>query len=67
MVKSSKKIEDIEIIKPNIIKGFDLSLTLSTEGVLDKDKFLLSLYLLRRFEKGLFTTEHIKKFINLIF
>tara|TARA_B100000945_G_scaffold270723_1_gene232145 strand:- start:316 stop:486 length:171 start_codon:yes stop_codon:yes gene_type:complete len=56
-VNSSKKIEDNEIIKPNIINGFDFSLTFSLGMFLEKDIFL-SLFLLIRFEKGLFTTNY---------
>jgi len=58
-VNSSKKIEDNEIIKPNIINGFDFSLTFSLGIFLEKDIFLsLSLSLLMRFEKGLLTTNY---------
>ena len=48
IVKSSKNIEDNEIRKPNIIKGFDFSLAFSVEIFLDKELFLS---LLRRFRK----------------
>ena len=49
MVKSSRKIDDNEIIKPNIIIGFDFSLTSLVRIVPDED---LSLSLLSRFEKS---------------
>ena len=53
---SSKKIDDNEIIKPNIINGFDLSLTFLLGILADEDVFLsLSLSLLRRFENSLLT------------
>ena len=58
---SSKKIDDNEIIKPNIIIGLDFSLSFLTGTLLDKDKFL-SLFLLRRFEKSLLTLN--KNLIN---
>tara|TARA_B100000941_G_scaffold217629_1_gene160464 strand:+ start:366 stop:554 length:189 start_codon:yes stop_codon:yes gene_type:complete len=59
-VNSSKKIEDNEIIKPNIINGFDFSLTFSFGIFLEKDIFLsLSLSLLIRFEKALLTTNYL--------
>ena len=54
IVKRSKKIDDNEIMKPNIINGFDFSLTCLTGILLDKVKFS-SLFLLRRFEKSLLT------------
>ena len=37
MVKSSRKIDDNEIIKPNIIIGFDFSLTSLVRIVPDED------------------------------
>ena len=46
-------------MKPNIINGFDFSLIISSDFFLDKDIFLF-LSLLRRFEKGLFTTKYKK-------
>ena len=57
IVKSSRNIDDNEIIKPNIINGLDFSLTCLTGIFLDKDKFL-SLSLLRRFEKSLLTLKN---------
>ena len=54
IVKRSKKIDDNEIMKPNIINGLDFSLTCLTGILLDKVKFS-SLFLLRRFEKSLLT------------
>tara|TARA_S200000501_G_scaffold376358_2_gene431079 strand:+ start:512 stop:694 length:183 start_codon:yes stop_codon:yes gene_type:complete len=60
MVKSSKKIDDNEIIKPKIINGFDFSVTFLKGVLVDKDVFLsLSLSLLRRFEKSLLTLKQI--------
>ena len=59
IVCRSKNIEDNEIMKPNIIKGFDFSLTLLTGKLVDEDEFLsLSLSLLRRFEKSLLTLKN---------
>ena len=51
----SKKIDDNDITKPNIIIGLDFSLTCLTVIFLDKDKFLS---LLRRFEKSLLTLKN---------
>ena len=62
IVKKSKNIELIEMIKPNIINGFDFSLTLSLRMFLDEDNFLSS-FILKRLEKGLLTT----KIKNLVF
>ena len=47
-------MEDSEIIIPNIINGFDFSLSFFSENFLNKD-LSLSLSLLIRFENGLFT------------
>ena len=56
IVKSNKKIDDNEIIKPKIIRGFDFSLTLIFGSLADEDVFLSScLSLLRRFENSLLT------------
>ena len=55
IVKRSKNIDDNEIIKPNIINGFDFSLTFFTLILLDEDAFLS---LFKRFEKGLFTLKN---------
>tara|TARA_S200000501_G_scaffold298704_1_gene285285 strand:+ start:130 stop:405 length:276 start_codon:yes stop_codon:yes gene_type:complete len=52
IVKSRKKIDDNEIIKPNIIKVFDFSFPFLTGINLEEDAFLS---LLRRFEKSLLT------------
>ena len=57
IVKRSKKIDDNEIIKPNIINGLDFSLTCLTGILLDKVRFS-SLSLLRRFEKSLLTLKN---------
>ena len=54
MVNKSKKIEVSEIIKPNIINGFDLSLT-CLKGTSIDEEVLLSLSLFRRLEKSLLT------------
>ena len=54
IVKSNRKIDDNEIKKPNIINGFDLSLTFLEGTLVDKDTFL-ALSLFRRFEKNLLT------------
>ena len=47
IVKKSKNIELIEMIKPNIINGLDLWITLSSRIFLDEDN-LLSSFLLKR-------------------
>ena len=53
----SKKIDDNDTIKPNIIIGLDFSLTFLAGILIDKDLFL-SLSLLRRFEKSLLTLKN---------
>ena len=55
MVNKSKKIEVIEIKKPNIIKGLDFSIGFSSDIFLEENT-LLSFFLLRRFEKDLIKT-----------
>ena len=50
-------MDDNEIIKPNIIIGFDFSLTFLRGTLLDEDEFL-SLSFLRRFEKILLTLKN---------
>ena len=57
IVKSNKKIDDKEIIKPNIINGFDFSLTFLEGILIDEDTFL-PLLLFKRFEKSLFTLKN---------
>ena len=57
IVKSSKNIDDNEIIKPKIINGFDFSLNFLTGIFIDEDVFL-SLSLLRSFEKSLLTLKN---------
>ena len=57
IVKSSKNIDDNEIINPNIIIGFDFKLTWFLRLLIDEDVFL-SLSLLRRFEKNLLTLKN---------
>ena len=52
IVKKSKNIELIEMIKPNIINGLDFSLTFSSRIFLDEDNFLSS-FILNRLRKGL--------------
>lgn len=54
IVYRSKNIDINETAAPNIINGFDFSFSFFTGNFLDKDVFL-SLSLLIRFEKGLFT------------
>ena len=56
IVKKSKNIELIEMIKPNIINGLDFSLTLSSRIFLDEDNFL-SFFILNRLRKGLLITK----------
>ena len=56
IVKKSKNIELIEMIKPNIINGLDFSLTLSSIIFLDEDNFLSS-FILNRLRKGLLITK----------
>ena len=54
MVNKSKKMEDNEMIKPNIINGLDLTFSSFLSLFFEEEKFL-SLFLEIRFEKGLFT------------
>mgnify|MGYP001177751760 CR=1 FL=1 len=56
IIKKSKIIELIEMIKPNIINGLDFSLTFCSRIFLDEDNFLSS-FILKRLEKGLLTTK----------
>ena len=65
MVNKSKNIEVNEMIKPNIINGFDLTLS-SSLGLFLEDANLISL-LERRLEKGLITINMRPKLINLKF
>ena len=65
MVNKSKNIEVNEMIKPNIIKGLDLTFS-SSLGLFLEDANLISL-LERRFEKGLITINMRSKLINLKF
>ena len=53
MVNKSKKMEVNEMIKPNIINGFDLTFS-SSFGLFLEDSMLLS-FLGRRLGKGLIT------------
>ena len=54
IVKKSKIIELIEMIKPNIINDLDVSLTLSSGIFLKEDNFF-SFFILKRFENCLLT------------
>ena len=54
MVNKSKKIEVNEMIKPNIINGFDLTFS-SFLGLLFEEENVVSFFLLIRFGKGLIT------------
>ena len=63
IVKKSKIIELIEIIKPNVINDLDGLLTLSSGIFLSEDNFF-SFFILKRFEKGLLTTKFINLFLN---
>ena len=65
MVNKSKNIEVNEMIKPNIIKGLDLTFS-SSLGLFLEDAKLLSL-LERRLEKGLITINIRSKLIALKF
>ena len=65
MVNKSKNIEVNEMIKPNIINGFDLTFS-SSLGVFLEDANLISL-LERRLEKGLITINMRSKLITLKF
>ena len=65
MENKSKNIEVNEMIKPNIINGFDLTFS-SSLGVFLEDANLISL-LERRLEKGLITINMRPKLINLKF
>ena len=56
IIKKSKNIELIEMIKPNIINGLDFSFTLSSRIFLDEDNFLSS-FILNRLRKGLLITK----------
>ena len=57
IVKSSKNIDDNEIINPKIIIGFDFSLTFLSGTLVEEDAFL-SLSLFKRFEKSLLTLKN---------
>ena len=54
MVNKSKKIEVIEMIKPNIINGLDLTFS-SSLGLLFAEDKLLSFFLFISLGKGLIT------------
>ena len=65
MVNKSKKIEVNEMIKPNIINGFDLTFSSSLGLFLENTKFLFLLE--RRLVKGLITINLRFKLITLKF
>ena len=65
MVNKSKKMEVIEMIKPNIINGFDLTFSSSLGLFLEDTKLLF--FLERRFGKGLITINLRFKLITLKF
>ena len=65
MVNKSKNIEVNEMIKPNIIKGLDLTFS-SSLGLFLEDTNL-PFFLERRFGKGLITMNLRSKIINLKF
>ena len=65
MVNKSKNIEVNEIKKPNIINGFDLTLSSSLGLFLENTEFLFLLE--RRLVKGLITINLISKLITLKF
>ena len=65
MVNKSRNIEVNEMIKPNIINGFDLTFS-SSLGLFLEDANLISL-LESRFEKGLITINMRSKLITLKF
>ena len=64
-MNKSKKMEVNEMIKPNIINGFDLTFSFSL-GVFLEDAKLLS-FLERRLGKGLITIKFRFKLISLEF
>ena len=66
MVNKSKNIEVIEMIKPKIINGFDLTFSSLLVVFFVKNK-LLSFFLLKRLWKGLITIKYIFKLIALVF
>ena len=66
MVNKSKNIEVIEIIKPKIINGFDLTFSFLFGVLFDENK-LLSFFLLKRLWKGLTTIKYISKLVDLVF
>ena len=65
MVNKSKKMEVNEMIKPNIINGFDLTFS-SSLGLFLEDTNLL-FFLERRLGKGLITINMRSKLITLKF
>ena len=66
MVNKSKKIDVNEMIKPNIINGFDLMFS-SLLGTLFEEVECLSFLLRRRFGKGLITIKSRFKLMPLKF
>jgi len=65
MVNKSKKMEVNEMIKPNIINGFDLTFSSSLGLFLEDTKLLF--FLERRLRKGLITINLRFKLITLKF
>ena len=65
MVNKSKKMEVIEMIKPNIINGLDLTFSPSLRVFLEDTNFLS--FLERRLGKGLITIKSRFQLINLKF
>jgi len=66
MVNKSKNMEVNEMIKPNIIKGLDLTFS-SCLSLLSEEEIFLSFFLLIRLGKGLITINLIFKLITLKF
>ena len=66
MVNKSKKMEDNEMIKPNIINGLDLTFS-SFLNLLFEGKNFLSFFLFMILEKGLITINFRFKLITLKF
>ena len=66
MVNKSKKMEVIEIIKPNIISGLDFSFSSCLDLLFEENTFL-SFFLLMRLGKGLITIKIGFKHITLKF
>ena len=63
MVNKRRKMEVIEIIKPNIINGLDLTFSSFLSLLFEEDGFL-SLFLLIRFGKSLITIKLRSSLLN---